>query len=52
MSQEKIKKDLTFLKDYEVILYGSHVTGESRAGSDIDVAVITRLKTVTKTLSF
>ncbi len=44
MNLEKIKKDLLFLKDYEVVLYGSHVTGESRVGSDIDVAVITRIK--------
>ncbi|HEO65254.1 MAG TPA: nucleotidyltransferase domain-containing protein [Spirochaetes bacterium] len=44
MNLEKIKKDLTFLKDYEVVLYGSHVTGEARVGSDIDVAVITRIK--------
>jgi hypothetical protein len=44
MNLEKIKEDLKFLKDYEVILYGSHVTGEFREGSDIDVAVITRIK--------
>ncbi|GBE55188.1 MAG TPA: nucleotidyltransferase domain-containing protein [Euryarchaeota archaeon] len=44
MNLEKIKKDLTFLKDYEVVLYGSYVTEEARVGSDIDVAVITRIK--------
>ena len=44
MNLKKIKKDLKFLKDYEAILYGSCVSGEFRAGSDIDVAVITRIK--------
>lgn len=44
MKLEEIKKDLAFLKEHEVILYGSYVTGESRPGSDIDVAVITRSK--------
>ncbi|MEE8168659.1 MAG: nucleotidyltransferase domain-containing protein [Candidatus Hydrothermarchaeales archaeon] len=44
MNLEKIKGNLKFLKDYEVILYGSYVTGEFRGGSDIDVAVITRIK--------
>ncbi|MEE8400800.1 MAG: nucleotidyltransferase domain-containing protein [Candidatus Hydrothermarchaeaceae archaeon] len=43
MNIEKIKKDLEFLRDYETVLYGSHVTGDCRGGSDIDVAVITRV---------
>lgn len=44
MNMEEIKKDLIFLKEYEVILFGSFVSGEFRTGSDIDVAVITRGK--------
>lgn len=32
------------MRDYEVVVYGSHVTGDCREGSDIDVAVITRVK--------
>lgn len=44
MNLERIKKDLEFLKNYAVILYGSYVSGEFREGSDIDVAIITRIK--------
>ncbi len=44
MNLEKIKKDLGFLRGYEAVIYGSHVTGDCREGSDIDVAVITRVK--------
>lgn len=44
MNLEKIREDLKFLKDCETILYGSYVTRESREGSDIDVAVITRIR--------
>jgi predicted nucleotidyltransferase len=43
MNLQKIKEDLDFLKGREVVLYGSLVTGEFREGSDIDVAVITRV---------
>lgn len=39
---ERIRRDLEFLKGYEVILYGSYAAHEFREGSDIDVAVITR----------
>jgi hypothetical protein len=42
MSLNQIKKDLKPLAKYEVVLFGSFVTGEYRRGSDIDVAVITR----------
>ncbi len=44
MNMGKIKKDLEFLKDYEVIIYGSYASGSFRADSDIDVGVITRIK--------
>lgn len=44
MNMGEIKNDLKLLKDYEVILFGSFVSGEFREGSDIDVAVITRSK--------
>lgn len=50
MNMEKIKEDLMFLKDYEVVLYGSHVSGGFRPDSDIDVAVITRIKDSDKNL--
>ena len=50
MNLGKIKEDLKFLKDYEAILYGSHVTGEFRVGSDIDIAVISRIKDRDKNL--
>ncbi|MDW7989698.1 MAG: nucleotidyltransferase domain-containing protein [Archaeoglobaceae archaeon] len=43
-SIEEIKKDLKTLSNYEVVIFGSYVTGEFRKGSDIDIAVITRLK--------
>ena len=43
-SLKKIKEDLSFLKDYWVVLYGSYVRNEFTRRSDIDVAVITRKK--------
>lgn len=42
MDSQKLRKDLEFLKKYEVVVYGSHVTGDARPGSDIDIAVISR----------
>ena len=41
-SLRKIKEDLKPLSEFEVVLFGSYVTGEFREGSDVDVAVITR----------
>ncbi len=41
-SLDQIRRDLRFLSSYEVVLYGSYVTGEYTRESDIDVAVITR----------
>ncbi len=43
-SLDQIRRDLRFLSSYEVVLYGSYVTGEYTRESDIDVAVITREK--------
>ncbi|AAB91231.1 MULTISPECIES: nucleotidyltransferase domain-containing protein [Archaeoglobus] len=44
LSLEQIRKDLREFSRYEAVIYGSYVTGEYREGSDIDVAVITRVK--------
>ncbi|RLI85778.1 MAG: DNA polymerase subunit beta [Archaeoglobales archaeon] len=41
-SLEDIREDLRSLSKYEVVMFGSYVSGEFREGSDIDVAVITR----------
>lgn len=37
-----VKKELNALRKYEVVLFGSYVTGGFTPRSDIDVAVITR----------
>jgi len=43
----KIQVDLVSLKNkYEVVLFGSQVSGGARPNSDYDVAVISRLKDV------
>lgn len=44
LSLDKIRDDLKELSDYEVVIFGSYVTGEFREGSDVDVAVITRVR--------
>ena len=44
MRSRKIEKDLAFLKGYEVVIFGSQATGDSRPGSDIDIAIVTRKK--------
>lgn len=44
LSLDKIREDLKELSDYEVVIFGSYVTGEFREGSDVDVAVITRIR--------
>lgn len=38
----QIKKDLAFLQDQEVLLYGSYASGKMGSRSDIDVALVTR----------
>ncbi|MEM2097010.1 MAG: nucleotidyltransferase domain-containing protein [Methanothrix sp.] len=47
---EEIRRYLHFLKDHEVVAYGSYVTGEFREGSDTDVAVITRSRDTERNL--
>ncbi|MBD3404589.1 MAG: DNA polymerase subunit beta [Candidatus Lokiarchaeota archaeon] len=44
MKIEEIKKDLQILEEHEVVLFGSYVDGTYNSQSDIDVAVITRLR--------
>lgn len=44
LSIDKIREDLKVLSDYEAVIFGSYVTGEFREGSDVDVAVITRIR--------
>jgi predicted nucleotidyltransferase len=39
---EEIRKDLSFLSDKEVVVFGSFVSGEVTPRSDIDVAIIIR----------
>ncbi len=38
----EIKDDLSFLKDYEVVVFGSYEAKIADKRSDIDIAVITR----------
>ncbi len=38
----KIKKDLIYLKNFEVVLYGSFIEGNTTPRSDIDIAIISR----------
>ncbi len=40
----EIKNDLSFLNDYEVVLFGSYASGKADIRSDIDIAIITREK--------
>lgn len=44
MSWDQIKEDLKPLAKYEVVIFGSFVSGGYREGSDIDIAVITRIR--------
>jgi len=43
-SLNEIKKDLESLSDFWVVLYGSCVKGTNTPRSDIDVAIITRIR--------
>ena len=45
-----IKTDLEFLKDYEVVVFGSYASNNTNVRSDIDIAVITREKDEDKCL--
>lgn len=44
MQIEEIREDLKILQADEVVLFGSYVEGTYNSQSDIDVAVVTRLK--------
>jgi len=41
---QEIKTDLYFIKNYEVVVFGSYASKKADKRSDIDVAVITRQK--------
>ena len=41
MNHDKIRRDLHFLSDTEVVLFGSQVTKTSDSRSDVDIAIIT-----------
>jgi len=41
-SIEDIKGDLSFAKDYEIIIFGSYAGKTAEKRSDIDIAIITR----------
>jgi predicted nucleotidyltransferase len=40
MDIEKIRKDLSEVSEYDILLFGSVATGNSRPGSDIDIAIL------------
>ena len=42
MELQQIMKDLEFLQDHDVVIYGSFVSNEMTPRSDIDIALITR----------
>lgn len=48
MDLDKIREDLRFLEDREVVLFGSVVAGASTSRSDVDVAIISRLRNRTE----
>lgn len=50
MNLKQIEEDLAFLRDYDVVVFGSYVTGYFREGSDIDIALITKVKDYGKNL--
>lgn len=43
-SLEDIKADLSFIRDYEVVVFGSYASGRADRRSDIDIALITKEK--------
>jgi predicted nucleotidyltransferase len=51
MDLEQIKDDLAFLKGYDLVIFGSYVTGDFREGSDIDIALITRINDYERNLN-
>ena len=42
MNLKQIRNDLALLRGYDVVIFGSYMTGDFREGSDIDIAIITR----------
>ncbi len=38
----QIRKELQVLQERDVVLYGSHIRGEARPNSDIDIAIVSR----------
>ncbi len=44
MDLRQIRDDLAFLSGYDAVIFGSYVTGDFREDSDIDIALITRIK--------
>ncbi len=44
MNLRQIQDDLTFLSGYDAVIFGSYVIGDFREDSDIDIALITRIK--------
>ncbi len=49
---DKIREDLKALSDYEVVVFGSYVEGGFGERSDIDVAVITRMRDQEELIKF
>ncbi len=43
-----IRSDLAFLRDYEVVIFGSYASKTANNRSDIDIAVITRINDRTR----
>ena len=50
MNLKKLRIDLQPLSNYEVVVFGSQVTGGTRPNSDVDVAIITREKNKEKNI--
>ncbi len=46
MDLERIRQDLAFLSGWEMLVFGSVVTGHAGPRSDIDIAIITRTSDV------
>jgi len=51
MNPKQIESDLAFLSGYDVVIFGSYVTGDFRDGSDIDIALITKIKDYERNLN-
>ena len=50
--KKQIKQDLKKLGDqYEIVMFGSHISGGARPNSDIDIAIITRVQDKQKNIN-